>query len=179
MKEPSACIAVASAVITHRCIGHRNGRFIPARLNRTMAGLLRSEVPGVISIGCASGVRTSLSGVSDNRGGCVSVVHRCCSRFRGPLRGTGVRVRNIGVGLGRRRASRIYRGYNEGVIIGINHFNGFLTYPKCPRYGGAGPLVLHAGTGYPRYNNSIVRGGAHGNTTFCNYSGCPGYGFVA
>ncbi len=94
--------------------------------------------------------------------------------------GTRGSLGNGGIGIPSIRDSIIYSGYNEGVIIGADHFNGFLTYPNCPRYGGAGPIPRSRITRpYPGYNSGLMGHLSEGNGGFCKYSGCPTYSFTS
>lgn len=89
------------------------------------------------------------------------------------------RRRLRGISVRSRIASIVYRGYNERVIVGCNPRKQFLTYPKFPRYGGAGPCFRGVKITYPGYKGRVILGGAGGKHGCCKYRSGPSYSFVS
>lgn len=105
------------------------------------------------------------------------MVHGFCPSLRRTIGVTRGRLRRIGVRS--RMASMVYRRYNHGVIVGCNPRNGFLTYPKFPRYEGAGPCLRGVKIPYPIYKGRIIVHGAGGKEGCCKYRSGPRYRFVS
>ncbi len=103
----------------------------------------------------------------------MAILSRFCRPFGGALSRTRRGVN--GVRVTSRISSIPYRGYKHVVICGRNEFNGFLTYPNCPRYGGAGSVAPRLGIPYPGYKDGIRVEGSGGNTACCAYRGKASY----